>query len=87
MPTNQQTDGEKMIRANDFWKDLTDAFVTAANMRLEAAASMMAEFLDDYHDVWPHIESDIAANPLYEKMLSRALQIRDAWGVTLWRAR
>jgi hypothetical protein len=27
---HQQTEGEKMIRANDFWKDLTDAFVINA---------------------------------------------------------
>lgn len=59
------------IRMQDFWPALADA------IEKPATPSAMAELLDDYRGVWPHVEADVAQNPADRDLLARALAIRD----------
>ena len=65
-----------MKRMKEFWADLNNALVEARRMSVSDAALMIENRLDEYCDLWPHIEASIATNLYYRGMINRAFAVR-----------
>ncbi|HSY27989.1 MAG TPA: hypothetical protein VK832_10830 [Burkholderiaceae bacterium] len=59
-----------------FWEELAGTIAEAESKDIDTAASLMAEFLHDYHGSWPQIERDMDASTICNEMLTKALQIK-----------
>jgi hypothetical protein len=65
-----------MKRMKEFWADLNNALVEAKCMSVSDASAMIETRLDEYCDLWPHIEAACAGNLFYLHMITRAFAVR-----------
>jgi hypothetical protein len=54
-----------------FWEELAGTIAEAESKDIDTAASLMAEFLHDYHGSWPQIERDMDASTICNEMLTK----------------
>jgi hypothetical protein len=66
----------KMPQMSEFWSELRNALVDADCMDTVDASSMIQTRLDKYHELWPRIETTVAANAHYRRMIDRAFSVR-----------